>query len=427
MLDAQGPRRWRFLPYVVPILLLGGAIFAGFLDGQVRGLMFAFSVMLASIIGLVPQRQQKTREAVLVCGPGYVEIQNAGTRTQRVQAKQIYGATTARTRDGISLVLAHRERDEPMIIEVENEAEADQVRKALGIGHGGFGTIAWRTVMGSQRKGALLGKLLSLFSTAAITSAALWGSWDAKMFSVTFLGLFGAAGVVFSIVDWLTHSAEPTVIMASEGLRLHTTRGWFLLPYHQVLGVEVERDHLLFKVPEPWFQVAVPINGGLFGTGLSEADRAALVSQIRSASERARGLGPQKNDPSARLDPLRRNGASAREWLERLDMAGQMLAQSSTGYRGNTLEPEDLWAILEDPEAETELRAAAARVLRHSNLPETRVRIDAAVAAVREVGANKRLRVATSDDLEAASLELAQLEAEEAKNRLPAHMRFGPG
>lgn len=424
MLDAQGPRRWRFLPYVVPILLLVGAIFAQFLDGGVRGLMFAFSVMLGSIIGLVPQRQQKKRDAELVCGPGYVEIQKAGTRSQRVHAKQVYGATTARTRNGISLVLAHSERDEPIVIEVADEGEADQVRKALGIGHGGFGTIAWRTVMGSQRKGALVGKVLALFSTAMITGAALWGSWDAKILSSTFLGMFGAAGVIFSIVDWLTHSAEPTVIMAPEGLRLRTTRGWFLLPYHQILGVEVEHDHLFFKVPEPWFQVAVPINGSLFGTGLSEEDRAALVAQIRSASERARGLGPQKHDPSARLDPLRRNGASVREWLERLDMAGQMLAQSTAGYRGNTLEPEDLWAILEDPEAETELRAAAARVLRHSNLPETRVRIDAAVAAVREASANKRLRVATSDDLEAASLELAQLEAEEAKNRLPAHLRF---
>src|SRR5262249_54758348 len=112
------------------------------------------------------------------------------------------------------------------------------------------------------------------------------------------------------------------------------------------------------------------------------------------------------------VDVLRRKGETAREWLVRLDMAGQMLA-SGTGYRGNTLDTEDLWAILEDPEAEAELRAAAARVLRHA--PDTRVRIDAAVAAVREESTNRRLRIAIRDDLEAASQELAYLDATEPR------------
>ena len=48
-------------------------------------------------------------------------------------------------------------------------------------------------------------------------------------------------------------------------------------------------------------------------------------------------------------------------WLTRLDMQGQMLS-AGPGYRGNMLDAEDLWAILEDPEAEAELRTAAARI-----------------------------------------------------------------
>ena len=76
-------------------------------------------------------------------------------------------------------------------------------------------------------------------------------------------------------------------------------------------------------------------------------------------------MGPLKNDVTGRVDVLRRNGESPRDWLARLDVTGQTLA-AGAGYRGTTLDSEDLWAILEDPEAEPDLRAAAARVLRHA-------------------------------------------------------------
>ena len=73
----------------------------------------------------------------------------------------------------------------------------------------------------------------------------------------------------------------------------------------------------------------------------------------------------------------------------------------------------DYRAVLEDPEAEADLRAAAARVLRHSEKPETRVRIDAAVAAVRDEKVNRRLRIAIRDDVDNASQELAMLDAQD--------------
>jgi hypothetical protein len=95
-----------------------------------------------------------------------------------------------------------------------------------------------------------------------------------------------------------------------------------------------------------------------------------------------------------------------------------MLETSSAGYRGHTLDTEDLWAILEDPEAEADLRAAAARVLRHSQKPETRQRIDAAVAAVRDDVTNRRLRIAIRDDVDNASQELAMLDAQEPQPHL---------
>jgi hypothetical protein len=159
--------------------------------------------------------------------------------------------------------------------------------------------------------------------------------------------------------------------------------------------------------------------------GPSERDVTMLVSQITAASQRARGMGPHKDDVTGRIDVLRRSGESARDWLVRLDMAGQMLS-SGPGYRGNTLDVDDLWAILEDPEAEADLRAAAARVLRHLREPTARVRIDAAVAAVRDEATNKRLRIAISDDVDGASQELAYLDATEPVQPRAVGMPMSP-
>jgi hypothetical protein len=52
-------------------------------------------------------------------------------------------------------------------------------------------------------------------------------------------------------------------------------------------------------------------------------------------------------------------------------------------------------------------------VLRHLPRPETRTRIDAAVAAVRDEAVTKKLRIAIRDDVDGASHELATLDAQE--------------
>jgi hypothetical protein len=220
--------------------------------------------------------------------------------------------------------------------------------------------------------------------------------------------------MILSLIGYLARPGVPSVVMAAEGLRIQSKQGWFTVPYDHVLGVEAVGGALRFRVPPPYHSVEVETAGNLIGAGLGTDDRDALIKQIMSASARARGLGTSKTDVTGRVDVLRRNGESPRDWLARLDMAGRMLEASTAGYRGHTLDTEDLWAVLEDPEAEGDLRAAAARVLRHSPKPETRTRIDAAVAAVRDDVTNRRLRIAIRDDVDNASQELAMLDAQEA-------------
>jgi len=309
------------------------------------------------------------------------------------------------------LTLQHQKREHPITLELADDAMGEKVRHALGIGHGGFGVIAWRTRGEASQRSAIVGRILAA-ATAFITIGATLGiSTEAGAVAGFLLAVIGIIGAILGLAGLSSSLTEPSVVMGADGLRLKTPRGWFALPYEAIHHVEDHTKSLFFVVPEPYRSVIVEQVRPWMG-GPSESERRMMVSQITAAAQRARGMGPQKNDVSGRIDVLRRNGESPRDWLVRLDMAGQMLSAGS-GYRGNSLDVEDLWAILEDPEAEADLRAAAARVLRHSPVPETRVRIDAALAAVRDESTSRRLRIAIRDDLDGASQELAYLDATE--------------
>ena len=418
--DPQGSRKWRMAPYAGPVALFLYACFGPFLGGVDALLTAVLAVALFHLVGMMPLRQGRVRMAELETGPGYIEIKKAGTRNQRILAQSIVGGTTARTSKGILFTLSHAKRDQPITIEVDSDADADRIRHALGIGHGGFGSVGWRTVPSSSAKTGFWGRLFTVMIGFTIAGCGFFISHEAAGIAALMTGQFAFLSIILSLVGYFGRDVPPSVVMAAEGLRIQTKQGWFTVPYDHVLDVEPVRGALRFKVPPPYHSVDVETSGSLIGAGLGPDDRDALVKQIMSAGARARGLGASKNDVSGRVDVLRRNGESPRSWLARLDMQGQMLETSSAGYRGNTLDAEDLWAILEDPEAEPDLRAAAARVLRHSHRPETRVRIDAAVAAVRDDATNRRLRIAIRDDVDNASQELAMLDAQEQQPHLRA-------
>ncbi len=417
--DPEGPKAWRIAPYALPLLVLLFAVY-----GPMRGVsatMTGFaSIALFNALGLVSRRQRLPRTAELVCGPGYVDVTKTGSRNQRIWAADITGGTTARTSTGIALTLQHRKRQQPITLELPTEAEVEKVRLALGIGHGGFGVVAWQTQIDSNQRAAIFGRALAVAWTLLTIVATLTGSGDAGAVAGVLLGLFGVVGGILGFAGLLAPLSQPSVLMTANGLRLRTPRGWFALPYHAVLQID-DGNVLSFTVPDPYKAVVVEHSSPLVG-GLSDEDRRVLIAQVKAAALRARGMGPHKEDVTGRVDMLRRNGESPRDWLVRLDMAGQMLS-AGAGYRGHTLDSEDLWAILEDPEADPELRAAAARVLRHSPAPETRVRIDTAVAATRDATTNQRLRLAIRDDVDAASQELAYLDATEARSsaRMSTH------
>lgn len=407
--DPQGRKLWRRLPFVVPLFALLFAIF-GPITGTAATVTGFTAYGILHLLAAFPLRQRKRRQAEIQCGPGYIDVKKAGTRNQRIRARDITGATTARHATGLILTLQHRQRTAPITLELESEAEVEKIRHALGIGHGGFGEIVWRTQSDHSSRMAFGTNIVSGLAGLAIALCVASGTGLGAGLAIL-AGFVAFFTTIMALVGTFAAPPDPSIVMTAAGLRLRTTRGWFALPYEALREVSHHPGGFHFVVPEPYHFVSVTSSGPLVG-GLSEDERRVAMAQMTAASLRARGMGPHKNDVTGRVDVLRRKGESPRDWLVRLDMAGQTLA-AGAGYRGNTLDAEDLWAILEDPEAEPELRAAAARVLRHVRAPETRVRIDAAVAAIRDERTNRRLRIAVSDDLDDASQSLAFLEAEE--------------
>jgi hypothetical protein len=413
--DPQGRKIWRVLPYAIPALLILLAIF-GPIHGETAAVLGFLGYGLLHFVGMLDLRQQRPASAEIECGPGYVRIMNAGPRSQRIAAKDIIGATSARGGSGILLTLQHRRRTAPITIELADEADAEKVRHALGIGHGGFGEIGWCIEGDSGKRAAYVGNLLGAIVGACV---AAFIAAEATALAILF-GMVGFFATLLAIVGAISRSATPSIVMTAGGVRLRTQRGWFALPYEALRDIHESPQQFVFFVSRPYDWVVVDKSRRIVG-GLSASEGQVITDQLMAAALRARGMGRQKDDVTGRVDVLRRHGESPRDWLVRLDMAGQMLA-SGSGYRGNSLDTEDLWAILEDPEAEPELRAAAARVLRHARKPDTRVRIDAALAAVRDDVTNRRIRIAVRDDVDAASEELSALDYEDLHARQAMRM-----
>lgn len=387
--------------------------------GDMVRVVVAAAGMLAGGIAMTRRQGRAFRAAEVVCRPGEIELRFEGGPPAVVKARSLRGATTARTKKGILLTLATSVGTTPPItLELESEEDVDEVRRALGIGHGGFGTVSWYgKASGNARAGRSGWQILALLGAIGLATAPLA--------SPVFFGILAGIGLPLAllllVVGAIPGAAHPTVVMAPDGLRIRTFGGNLaFFPYAAIRGVTEQAGTLWFAVPPPHGAIGAPATEPIADGGLSQDERKILIAQVQAASQRALGHGPSKEDIRGRLESLRRRGEPLVAWLSRLDTVGRALA-SSAGYRGLDVDHEALWSVLEDPEAEVELRVAAARVLRHTGESAISARVEAALAATHGELETRRLRVAIRDDLDSAGEDLALLEAELAlEERHPA-------
>lgn len=407
--DPHGPRAWRTTVRFLAIAILVTGWFIGIFTS---GLLAVFGIvgfaMLRAARLLI--ERQGSRRARLEVDAGCVRVRDASWRDQTLRAADITGATTARIRGGFLLSLQHRDREQPLTLELATAADLDAVRQALGIGHGGFGSVGWRTELDPAGRAANVSVLLGAVS-AVLVGASLVGfsvlPMSAFDWTVTPLSSMGGIAFVASIVAALVGLGSlPTahVVMKADGLQLRTAQGWITVPYAAVGAADADESTLSFATGSPLTFVR---RGSRWFGGPTDDEARIILAQVEAAAQRARGHGVEKQNVTARLELLQKNGQSVREWLARLAATAQTFAG---GYRGAAIEADDLWAVLEDPDAAPELRVAATRILRESAAPEVRTRIANAVAAVRDEETSLRLRIALDDEVDEAALELEALE-----------------
>jgi hypothetical protein len=280
------------------------------------------------------------------------------------------------------------------VLEVENESDATRIREVLGVGRQGYGYLAFTT------------------APRRVPALEYGGEFCLVFFILCGLGLTTAGGpalmavVVLVALPFLRPPMTGRkIFFDAEQVRVPDGAGWRDISYREILRVVRLHGQIAICLSSGETLV-VPFKPARWTLeGMSEAEADHVVAQLQCAARRSQGMAPPEDeDALSRLAGLRQGRLLARDWITRLDTAAQMIRRGG-GYRGPAFEEQDLWSVLESPDADAELRAAAARILLRI-APTARVRVDAAVASMRDEADVKRVRILLEPDAEKASDEL---------------------
>jgi hypothetical protein len=340
-------------------------------------------------------RRHAGREVELVLGHGLVRVRSFGPFGARIRGRRLVGASTAYLPDGRAL-LTLRGRRRTRTLELADAAAAQAVRDALGIGHYGVGTLRFDTV---PTRTMLLGQALRAAGALAAIGATLGVPLAAFFAIVATLGV-----LVFTFAA--ANGQRPHLELVADGvIQRWPTCG---IPYLGIAEISIAGGDLILLL-EDGERVIVHGRSRDFGVdqGLGDDELATLHAQIVSAMSRARGLGAVEPSVAPSVAELGDDQAGLSAWLGKIDSMAARLA-SAGGYRGAPLSEAELWAALENHDAEPEVRAAAARVLVQSR-PSSRPRIAAVAASARDHRTERRIRFALLSDPEDAERALAKL------------------
>ena len=410
--DPNGPAWTRAVLPVVALSVLAVSLLLPYAAGNVKDALFCVGGASLAILPLLRGRF-RSRDAVLGVGPGFVEVREAGPLSRRIEASEVLAASTARIPGGATIAITPRGAEgAPIAIDVYSDADLEKLRSALGVGHGGAGTMVWATV---PRLVDLWSRVLRGFAGIALL-ALVPTLFDGRGSSIaTFVA--AAAMIVSALVTLVAFVSKPTsgpiLALTQAGVIVRgKDRREQLYPYAEIEHARVDPSGMTLELSGNRTIHVDALQGMAARLGLSEEQKEHVVRQIVSAAQRARGRGAEPVLTAAHVAELARGGEPARAWLSRLNATAERMGD---GYRGPGFGEEELWSALRDPDAPVDLRAGAARVL-------VRIAPDAAEAGVREVlatvrdeGAKRRIAVAVEPDVDLASEELDEIDARYAQ------------
>jgi hypothetical protein len=410
--DARGPAWTRAVLPLLGLLGMLAGLFWWVLDQSSLGADF-FSGLTLLLAGPLLLGRHAPRRARIVPLAGRVEIADAGVLSQVIQARDVVGAASCATADGGEvLALQRMTREAPTLLAFATAEDAKRVRDALGVGVRTSGALRWPVAARKIDLAKTWSRGIGALAAAMLAYAAFEGQ-DPTAFGGWPLAYLVIVLPLASIATMRTARSNDSrcVWLTEDDVRLEEGRGgWTSVPYASISGVAVEDGWLVLSRGLSR-NATTKIERVRHGRrGLSPAELDFLVEGLRGAARRARGESRGVPDATAAAPLARAAGEPARAWLARLETTALQLSRGST-YRDLAFAESDLWAALEDHDADPALRAACARVLSRVTKPSALVRIDAVVAAVRDDEAKTRIRVALEPDLDRAVADLEELDA----------------
>jgi hypothetical protein len=414
--DATGPRWVRLVLPAMGVLGVALSLAWWRADGPPLGpdLFLGFALFLTAPLLL---GRHAARAADLVTLPGRVVVRHAGILSQTIHAREIAGASTAAASASspgrYTIALERTDRDTPTILELAQEADLKTVRDALGVGHHGFGALGFTTVARPVDR-ALDALRLSAAAASLFVAACTLLAVDPEP-----LVTIAAVYLVFPFpvaLFWVWVRARETrqagrVWLTPQEVFLQDGRGvWERVPFSEIASARLEDGWLVLEREGKKPACTRMREVRHARRGMTRAEAAHLMAQIEAAVRRARGeVHPEPGTSAAAAALGRGDGEAARAWLERLEATARQVTTRAS-YRGAPMSEHELWAALENHDADADVRAAAARVLTRVVPPEAHSRIESVLLAMRDGLAKKKMRVAVEPDLERACSELERLE-----------------
>jgi hypothetical protein len=395
--DPAGPRWWRVAATTgtLPLIAL---LLAPWPAMACAAAMVAGVAWLAVGRRLIPRL--RARECLVRVEPGAIVLGGAGLVSQRIAAHDLRAASSSELPGGVyamGLVL-HEEGNPILWLELTSRDDLERVRRALGIGHAGFGLLRWPPLRGVFHTTTTPVDVLASLGWLAILVAVCLGATEAA------LGLalpIVPLTLVAMVLATTPRPAQHSLALTPWGVGAMVAGQASFVPWSAVLDAEVQDGAVFIRAREG--AQRVPMRDAL------PDERENMAAQIHSSAQRARGEGPPPPAIPASLAVLAPRDEARRAWLERIDATAATMAHADR-YRHAGLERRDLWTVLESPDAPATLRAAAARVLARVAPEEAGKRIAATLAMEHDGDARVRIRVALEEDVDIAARELDRLD-----------------
>jgi hypothetical protein len=395
--DPAGPGWWRVVAATgtLPLLAL------------VLGPWPATACAAAMVVGvawltvgrlLIPRL--RARACLVRIQPGGIVLEGAGLMSQRIAAHDLRAASTSELpRGGYAMALVLHEEGNPILwLELASRDDLERVRRALGVGHAGFGLLRWPPLRGVFHTTTTPVDLLASLGWVGILVAVCLGATEAA------LGLalpVVPLTLVAMVLATTPRPARHSLALTPWGVGAIVSGRASFVPWSSVVDAQVEDRAILIQARDG--AQLVPMRDAL------PSEREHMAAQIHSFARRARGEGPPLPAVPASLAVLAPRDEARRAWLERIDATAATMAHAD-GYRHAGVEPRDLWSVLESPDAPPTLRAAAARVLARVAPEEACKRIAATLAMEHDGDARVRIRAALEEDVDVAARELDRLD-----------------